>query len=83
MHKLHNYYACMGRTTVAVATETRDALKRLGRKGESYDRIIRRLMARAKRRSADADASVQAGGETARTPRGRGRPPVDPDMDVV
>jgi len=31
-------------TTVIVSKETRDALKLLGRKGESYDAIIRRLM---------------------------------------
>ena len=34
----------MGRTTVALKVETRDALKRLGRKGESYDHIIERLL---------------------------------------
>lgn len=79
----------MGRTTVAVSTETRDALKRLGRKGESYDRIIKRLMARAKRRSADADASVRAGGAGAGAGgvggrrRRSERSSVDPDMDVV
>jgi len=31
-------------TTVIVSKETRDTLKSLGRKGESYDTIIRRLI---------------------------------------
>lgn len=31
-------------TTVIVSKETRDALKALGRKGESYDDVIRRLI---------------------------------------
>ncbi len=35
-------------TTVIVSKKTRDALKALGRKGESYDVIIRRLMKGAK-----------------------------------
>ena len=35
------------RTTIQVSVETRNMLKRLGRKGETYDEIIRRLMERA------------------------------------
>jgi len=31
-------------TTVIVSKETRDTLRALGRKGESYDAIIRRLI---------------------------------------
>ena len=31
-------------TTIAVAQETRELLRRLGEKGESYDRIINRLI---------------------------------------
>ena len=31
-------------TRIPVSKETREALKALGRKGESYDAIIRRLM---------------------------------------
>lgn len=38
----------MGRTTIAVKEETRDTLKVLGRKGESYDQIIERLLSISK-----------------------------------
>jgi len=34
----------MGRTTIAVKKETKDELIHLGRKGESYDDIIARLL---------------------------------------
>lgn len=34
----------MRRTTLAVSPETKLKLDRLGRKGESYDNIIRRLL---------------------------------------
>ncbi|MFW6142301.1 MAG: DUF7557 family protein [Candidatus Saliniplasma sp.] len=34
----------MGRTTIAVKKETKNELKHLGRKGESYDDIIDRLL---------------------------------------
>jgi len=33
-----------GRTTIQVSVETRDRLRRIGRKGETYDDIIRRLL---------------------------------------
>lgn len=39
-----NIHNTMGRTTIAVKDETKDTLKRLGRKGESYDQIIERLL---------------------------------------
>ena len=35
----------MGLTMIRIETETRDQLKDLGKKGESYDTIIRRLIA--------------------------------------
>ncbi|MGA1821456.1 MAG: hypothetical protein ACMUIG_02895 [Thermoplasmatota archaeon] len=34
-------------TTIAVSVETREALRILGEKGESYDHIIQRLIERA------------------------------------
>ncbi len=34
----------MSRTTISVRRDTREMLKRYGRKGEDYDRILRRLM---------------------------------------
>ncbi len=34
----------MGRTTIAVKEKTKEDLKHLGRKGESYDEIIERLL---------------------------------------
>ncbi|MFP4608510.1 MAG: DUF7557 family protein [Candidatus Natronoplasma sp.] len=34
----------MGKTTVAVSKETKEILRRLGEKGESYDDIIRSLI---------------------------------------
>ena len=44
----YNYYSYHSRhnmaTTIAVAQETRELLRRLGEKGESYDRIINRLI---------------------------------------
>jgi len=32
-------------TTIQLSKETRDRLKELGRKGETYDEIVRRLLA--------------------------------------
>lgn len=34
----------MSKTTIAVSKETRDYLRELGSKGETYDQIIRRLV---------------------------------------
>lgn len=34
----------MSRTTIAISKETKAKLERLGRKGESYDEIIQRLL---------------------------------------
>ena len=34
-------------TTIPLETETRDRLRSLGRKGETYDRILRRLISLA------------------------------------
>lgn len=34
----------MRRTTIAVSPEVKERLQRLGRKGESYDEILRRLL---------------------------------------
>lgn len=39
-----NIHDTMGRTTIAVKEETKNQLKHLGRKGESYDHIIERLL---------------------------------------
>ncbi len=45
---IKNMHNTMGRTTIAVKEETRDTLKVLGRKGESYDQIIERLLSISK-----------------------------------
>ncbi len=37
----------MGKTTVAVSHETKEILRKLGEKGESYDSIIRSLISEA------------------------------------
>jgi hypothetical protein len=37
-------------TTIKVKAETRDTLKSVGKKGETYDEIINRLLDRALRR---------------------------------
>ena len=34
----------LGKTTILIETETRDELRKLGTKGETYENIIRRLM---------------------------------------
>ena len=34
-------------TTIAISYETKEALRKLGEKGESYDEIIRKLIERA------------------------------------
>ncbi len=34
----------MARTTISLDTETRDRLKSLGRKGETYDELLNRLI---------------------------------------
>ncbi|MDI6643283.1 MAG: hypothetical protein QMD95_04455 [Candidatus Hodarchaeaceae archaeon] len=50
MHKIYIYYnfyvimITMRRTTIAVSPEIKAKIERLGRKGESYDDIIRRLL---------------------------------------
>jgi len=36
----------MSATTIAVSHETKDALRHLGEKGESYDDIIRKLLSK-------------------------------------
>ncbi len=38
------------RTTIELSKETRDQLKELGKKGETYDEIIRKLLKLAKER---------------------------------
>jgi len=37
----------MGVTTIPVTNETRDRLRSFGKKGETYDQILRRLMSLA------------------------------------
>ena len=37
----------MGTTTIAVTTETKEMLRQLGEKDESYERIIRKLIKKA------------------------------------
>jgi hypothetical protein len=39
----------MGKTTIQLEEETREALHELGSKGESYDAIIKRLLKRYKK----------------------------------
>lgn len=39
-----------GKTTIELSIETRDKLKELGKKGETYDEIIRRLLELAKQK---------------------------------
>jgi hypothetical protein len=34
----------LGKTTILIETETRESLRKLGSKGETYDSIIQRLM---------------------------------------
>jgi len=34
----------MEKTTIALSKETRDELKELGKKGETYDEILRRMI---------------------------------------
>jgi len=36
----------MEETTIRISVETRDKLKKIGRKGETYDDIIKRLLDR-------------------------------------
>jgi len=36
------------RTTIAISKETRDQLKELGKKGETYDEILRKLIDQTK-----------------------------------
>ena len=38
------------RTTIPLSRETRDLLKELGKKGETWDELVRRLVEEAKRR---------------------------------
>ena len=44
----NNYKECdkMGNTTISVNKETKNALLKLGSKGETYDSIIRKLLKR-------------------------------------
>ena len=41
-------------TTVAISYETKEMLRRLGEKGESYDHIIRRIIEKASIKELDA-----------------------------
>ncbi len=43
-------------TTIKVRVSTRDLLKSLGRKGETYDEIIRRLIHEAKKEDSNVDS---------------------------
>lgn len=43
----------MPKTTIAISQETRDLLKNLGNKGETYDEIIHRLLEDAGRKQLD------------------------------
>lgn len=38
------------RTTIPLSRETRDLLKELGKKGETWDELVRRLIEEVKRR---------------------------------
>lgn len=40
------------KTNIQITVETRDRLLKIGRKGESYDAIIRRLLEREKKKEA-------------------------------
>jgi predicted CopG family antitoxin len=44
IYKRYNSYKNVRRTTIAVSPEVKERLQRLGRKGESYDEILRRLL---------------------------------------
>lgn len=39
--------SCRGITTIQISKETKELLRRIGRKGETYDQIIRRLIKQA------------------------------------
>ena len=39
--------SCVATTTIQLEASTREQLKAIGRKGETYDRILRRLLAAA------------------------------------
>jgi hypothetical protein len=43
----HNEAGVMGITTIPLERETRERLRSFGRKGETYDQILRRLMSLA------------------------------------
>lgn len=67
----------MARTTIALASQTRDALKRMGRKDETYDDLIRRLVREllvARRRLRRLDKEVDEPQAPA------ARDPHDPDV---
>ena len=43
-----------GTTTISLRTETRDLLRKIGSKGQTYDEVIRELIERASIRELDA-----------------------------
>jgi len=43
-----------GTTTISLRTETREMLRKLGSKGQTYDEVIRELIERASVRELDA-----------------------------
>ncbi len=43
----HNWPFGMATTTIPIEKKTRDRLKSLGRKGETYDEVVKRLMSLA------------------------------------
>ena len=42
-------YVCMANTIIRISKEVRDKLKAIGRKGETYDEIVRRLIDESKK----------------------------------
>lgn len=38
-----------GKTTIELGVETRDKLKELGKKGETYDEIIKKILEKARK----------------------------------
>jgi predicted CopG family antitoxin len=50
----------MSKTTILVETDTRDRLRKLGMKGQSYDELIRSLIEQHKGRTVGLSDSAQA-----------------------
>ncbi len=53
-HGVHNHHSMASTTTISLQKETKEILRKLGSKGQTYDAVIRDLIERASMKELDA-----------------------------